>query len=119
MIARTKQLFVARIPNREGKIAPQVLNARRAPRRVSVQKEFRVRSTRPNHPAGPLQFAGQFLSAVQSRVRDDPKSPLKTRRLAFLQRFARGPEHRMAQPDATFHPAFAGIGSTVSEKIDE
>src|SRR5882724_8863310 len=49
--ARNKQLFVARIPNREGKIAPQVFNARRAPRRVSVQKEFRVRSTRPNHAA--------------------------------------------------------------------
>src|SRR6202030_2760005 len=43
--------------------------------------------------------------------------PIETCWLLFAQRFARGPQHRMTQPDRTVHPALAGIWATIREKI--
>src|SRR5882762_2420557 len=119
MIPRAKQLFVARIPDCEGKIAPQMLHARRSPSRIGMQNQFRVGSVWRNHAAGALQLGDEFHPPIESRVRGNPKSPIEACWLVFAQRFARGPQHRMTQPDRTIHPALAGIWATVSEKIYE
>ena len=133
MIARAKQLFVARIPDGEGKIAPQALHARRAPSGIGLENQFRVRSVWPDRPAGALQLGDEFRPAIESRVRgnggrivgssvllgasiaeltpaqirnlaNDPAiskihidanvkatTTVAARRLAFAERFARGP----------------------------
>src|SRR6266513_270800 len=119
MIARAKQLFVARIPDGERKIAPQALHARRAPSGIGFENQFRVRSVWPDRPAGALQLGDEFRPAIESRVRGNPKPPVEARRLAFAERFARGPQHRVAQPDRTIHPALAGIWATEGEKIHQ
>src|SRR5260370_17399203 len=119
MIAGAKQLVVAGIPDTERKIASQVFHARRAPHRIRMQNEFRVRSVWPDRAAGALQRRGPFRPAVQPRVCSNPKSPFEIRRLSFAQRFARSPQHRMTQPDRTIHPAIAGIWATVRQKIYE
>jgi hypothetical protein len=82
-----------------------------------MQNEFRVRSVWPNHTAGALQFSDESFTAIKSRVRGNPKTPIEACRLAFAGRFARGPQHCMTQPDRTIHPALAGIRATVREKI--
>src|SRR6266404_9293071 len=117
MIPRAKQLFVARIPDGERKIAPQSLHARRAPSGIGFEEQFRVRSVWPDRPAGALQLGDKFRPAIESRVRFNPKPPIETRRLAFAERFVGGPQHCVTQPDRTIHPALAGIWATVGEKI--
>src|SRR6266480_6004831 len=119
MIARAKQLFVARIPDGEGKIASQALHARRAPSGIGFENQFRVRSVWPDGPAGELQLGDEFCPAIESRVRGNPKPPVEARRLAFAERFVGCPQHRVTQPDRTIHPALAGIWATVGEKIHQ
>src|SRR6266404_4228473 len=99
--ARNKQLFVARIPDGERKIAPQALHARRAPSGIGFENQFRVRSFWPDGPAGALQLGDEFRPAIESRVRGNPKPPIETRRLAFAERFVGGPQHCVTQPDRT------------------
>src|ERR1700674_933059 len=94
-----------------------MLHARRAPSRIGMQNQFRVVSVWRNHAAGALQRGDEFHPAIESRVRGNPKSPIETCWLVFSQRFARGPQHRMTQPDRTIHPALAEIWTTVREKI--
>src|SRR6266478_5333462 len=72
-----------------------------------MQNQFRIGSAKRNHAARALQLGDEFRPAIE------------TCRLAFAQRFARGPQHRMTQPDRTIHPALAGIWATVREKIYE
>src|SRR5437016_5410794 len=117
MIARAKQLFVARIPDGERKIASQALHARRAPSGIGFENQFRVRSVWADRSAGALQLGDEFRPAIESRVRDNPKPPVEARRLAFAERFVGGPQHRVTQPDRTIHPTLAGIWATVGEKI--
>src|SRR5713226_1852065 len=113
MIARAKESFVTRIPDGEGKIAPQVFHAWCAPSSVSVQKQFGVRSIWPNLSAGPLQLGDECHPVIEPGVCGNPKPPIEAGWLAFAQRFARGPQHRMAQPNWAIQPARAGIRATV------
>src|SRR5437660_5996236 len=117
MIPRAKQLFVARIPDGERKIAPQSLHAGRAPSGIGFEYQFRVRSVRPHQPAGALQLGDEFRPAIEPRVRDNREPPIEARRLAFAERFVGAPQHRVTQPDRTIHPALAGIWATIGEKI--
>src|SRR5437016_2512402 len=117
MIPRAKQLFVTRIPDGEGEIAPQALYRRRAPSGISVQNQFRVRSIWPNHAPGTFEFGDEFRPPVESCVRSNPKPPVEIARLVFTERLARGPQHRVTQPDRAIHPELAGIRTTVREKI--
>src|SRR6266851_6343793 len=117
MIARTKQFFLGRIPDRERKIPPQVLDARCAPRSIGMQNQLSVGGVRPNLTPGSPQFGGEVLAAIDSCVRDDPKSPVETRRLIFGPRFARGLQHCMTQTNGALQPARLGIGATVGERI--
>src|SRR5467141_462958 len=96
-----------------------MLHARRSPSRIGKQNQSRVGSVWWNHAARALQLGNEFRPAIESRVRGNPKPPIETCRLAFAQRFARGPQHRMTQPDRTIHPAVAGIWAAVREKIYE
>src|SRR5260370_22324931 len=84
-----------------------------------MQNKFRVRSVWRTHVAAALQSGDEFRPAVESRVRGNPKPPIETCRLAFAERFVRGPQHRVTQPYRTIHPALAGIRATVAEKICE
>src|SRR5260370_38825329 len=119
MIPRAKQLFVACIPDGEGNIATHALHARRAPCGIGFENQFRVSSVWPDRPAGALQLGDEFRPAIESRVRGNPKPPVEARRLAFAERFAGGPQHRVSQSDRTIHPALAGIWATVGEKIHQ
>src|SRR5258706_956255 len=96
-----------------------MLYARRSPSRIGMQNQLRIGSAKRNHAARALQLGDEFRPAIESRVRGNPKPAIETCRLAFAQRFARGPQHRMTQPDRTIHPALAGIWATVREKIYE
>src|SRR5712671_1237444 len=119
VIPRAEQLFVARIPDGERKIAEQPLHAGRAPRRIGMENQFRVRRLWPYYTLGALQSGDQVRPAVEPRVRGNPETSFEIRRLPFALRFAGGPQHRMTQPDRSIQPAFAGIRAAVGEKIHQ
>src|SRR6266513_4493496 len=118
MIPRAKQLFMARIPDGEGKITPEVLHRGRAPSGIGVQNQFGIRSVGLNDAAGAFELGDQFQTAVEPCIRGNPKPTIvETCRLAFAPRLARSPQHRVTQPDRSVHPALVGIWATVREKI--
>src|SRR6266705_490624 len=82
-----------------------------------MQNQCRVGSVRLNLASGAPEFGGEVFAAIDSCVRDYPKSPLETRRLIFGPRFVRGPKHCVAQTNGTLQPARLGIGTTIGEKI--
>src|SRR6266699_1820321 len=116
-MSRTEQFFLGRIPDRKRKIPPQVLDARCAPRGIGMQNQLRVGSVCPNLTSGASQFGVAVLAAIDSCVRDYPKSPVETRGLIFGPRCVRGPQHCMTQTNGALQPARLGIGATVGERI--
>ena len=94
-----------------------MLYARCAPSGISVQNQFRIRSIWPNHAAGTFELGDELRPPVESCVRSNPKPPIEIGRLAFTERFVRGPQHRVTQSDRAIHPELAGIRTTVGEKI--
>src|SRR5689334_16032385 len=89
MIPRAKQLFVAGVPEREGKVSPQAIDTKRAPGRVSLQNQIAVRRVRTQVPFGAFQLINEFLAGVESRICDNPVAPLQARWLPFGLRFVR------------------------------
>src|SRR5271156_5994035 len=91
MIARAKQNFLARVPDREGEIPAQMLHAIRAPGRVRAQNQARISGSASRSALALLrEFLFQFLTAVNARIRGDPQLSVEARRLLLNLRFARG-----------------------------
>src|SRR5437016_10052543 len=66
MIARAKQLFVTRVPKREGKIALQAIDASCAPCCICLQNQITVRRVRAHVPVLKLQRSEEHTSELQS-----------------------------------------------------
>src|SRR5215472_7485334 len=87
LIARTKQLFVWRVPNGKGKIASKMHETLRAPFRIRLKDQLgvgeRLRAARRK-----IKFIQQLHAAVEPCIRRNPISPVETNGLAFVLRFA-------------------------------
>src|SRR5271156_4087298 len=91
MIARAKQNFLARVPDREGEIPAQMLHAIRAPGRIRAQNQARISGSAPRSALALLRkFLFQFLAAINSRIRGDPQLSVEACGLLLNLRIGRG-----------------------------
>src|SRR5215469_5996379 len=103
LIARTKQLFVWRVPNGKGKIAAQVRETPRTPFRISLKYQLGVRE-RIAAARRKIKFIQQLHAAVEPRIRRDPKSPVETSGLPFVLRLAGRPQEGMSETNRRVSP---------------
>src|ERR1700691_1956017 len=97
MIPRAKQSLAPLIPDRESKIATQSPDARFAPGGVRMQDQLGVRRSGPNFASGAAQIRFEFIAAIQTRVRRNPKFAVQARRLALSHGFVRRSQKGVAE----------------------
>src|SRR5271154_5775206 len=119
VIARTKQFFLARIPDRKSEIPEQVPHAFLTPKSIGLQNQFGVCYSLAIIWFCLLEFALQFIATIDSRVGRDPKLPGQAGRLLLAYRFSGRSQHRVAKPDAAVRIRVSPIWTHVAEKICE
>ncbi len=86
-----------------------------------MKNQFGVRSNPATASPCLLDFLPQLVAGIEPRVGRNPKMPIETRRLPFIvlfmQRLARGSQHRMPESDRPIAPRVAAIGTAVREKM--
>ena len=120
MIARAKQQFLPRVPDRKCEIPAQMLHALRAPGRVGAQDQVGVRGRAARGAMAFLrELLFQFLAAIDPRIRGDPELAVEAGGLPLDLRFARGAQQGVAQADRAVRPGITPVRPAVGKKMSE
>src|SRR6516162_5315927 len=118
LIARTKQLFVWRVPNGKGKITLKMRETPGAPFRISSQDQFRVGARLSTAP-WKLKFIQQLRAAVEPCIRGDPVLASEAGGLPLAIRFAGRPQQSVSETNRRVCPALTAIRASVNKKFHE
>src|SRR6266849_1364425 len=119
MIPGAKKVLRSRIPNRKRKIAAQMLHAGGSPNRIRVKDQFRVRSRTACLSPGSFHLRNQFLPAIETRIRHNPKLAFEAHGVLFTGCLTGRPQHRVCQTHRPIQPNRARIRSTSGEGISK
>src|SRR5262245_21609022 len=108
MVAGAEQPPPRAIPDREGKIAEQMLDARLAPFAVGVQDQLRIGGTVQSLAPAAGQRGPERRPCIDARVGDNPGSPVDAAWLLFPFRLVGRRQQRMPQRERPVRPHARG-----------
>ena len=112
LIACRQEPLLAPVPQHEGKVTDQVVQALVAPHEVRVQDQFGIGCARRDFVAALAQTLDEGSTPVDAGIGCDPHVTAEAARLAFLLGLDAGAEERVAEPYLIVRPDVPGIRAT-------